>query len=466
MFKLFRPRCPVDVQEKTWTELAMKWLVDALGHKRLLEAVVVEPTAEFFPEPFTPTEGAIRALVARVCGWMQVNPAGFDLEITSDAASDAMLKMTGHSWDTAGVYESSGDRPMISISESRLGDRDAFVATLAHEVSREILLGGELMSGGEIDYEECTDLTPLVLGMGVFAANTVLEETNEQSLGWYSWRMRRHGNLPARIHGYAFALFAWLRNEDSPAWARWLRPDVRVAFDLGSKFLRKTGDSRIRPDNVDRPDPEISELRLIDELRTGSPGARLSAMWMVCSKEARGDGWSEDAVHAVVAQFRDSEAIIRGEAARIVGTMGPAAVDALDDLRLLADDSSDRVRASVAESLAHIPADQSEVVPEIIRLLIDPRRSVSVSAAYSLSAVGVIADDAGRPLVKRLFDAVVKCRHEDAELMADTMLVVLSDPEAEVERHASGNDDEICVRALELLEERRMQAAEAATASV
>ncbi len=49
------------------------------------------------------------------------------------------------------------------------------------------------------------------------------------------------------MFGYALALVAWVRGEQSPAWARHLRSGVRGEFWAGLRFLRKTGDAKLRP---------------------------------------------------------------------------------------------------------------------------------------------------------------------------------------------------------------------------
>jgi tetratricopeptide (TPR) repeat protein len=56
------------------------------------------------------------------------------------------------------------------------------------------------------------------------------------------------------MFGYALALFAWLRGEDRPEWARQLRPDVRGPFRKALAYLTKTGDSTLTRHGPLRPE--------------------------------------------------------------------------------------------------------------------------------------------------------------------------------------------------------------------
>jgi hypothetical protein len=49
-----RARCPAPPEEKTLVEDAFRMLEEELGHERLTNATVIEPTTTFFPEPYIP----------------------------------------------------------------------------------------------------------------------------------------------------------------------------------------------------------------------------------------------------------------------------------------------------------------------------------------------------------------------------------------------------------------------------
>src|SRR5688500_960637 len=133
MFGWFTPRQPLPTAEKVLAERRMKRLAGLLTFDRLLNAPVVLPTPEFFPDPFQGDEASAAALFRRVCGYMGVDPGAVRLEIRPDD------EMGG----AAGLYE-SGRPATVAVSASHLASPTYLVPVLAHELAHEILLGGGL----------------------------------------------------------------------------------------------------------------------------------------------------------------------------------------------------------------------------------------------------------------------------------------------------------------------------------
>ncbi len=74
MLGWFRPTCPVDPGAKWWVEARLCWLVDKFGLDVLTRRPPILPTAEFFPDQYDGSDGSIRALLDRVCGYMDADP--------------------------------------------------------------------------------------------------------------------------------------------------------------------------------------------------------------------------------------------------------------------------------------------------------------------------------------------------------------------------------------------------------
>jgi hypothetical protein len=144
---------------------------------------------------------------------------------------------------TAGLYSEG----TVSVEESNLDDPVRLIGTLAHELGHVHLLGGRRVSPDEEDHEPLTDLLTVFLGMGIFTANSVLSESYWQEGQVAGWSLSRTGYLTMDMYGYAFALFAWWRGEEQPAWAKHLRGDVHAAFKKGLRYLTKTGGSAFTP---------------------------------------------------------------------------------------------------------------------------------------------------------------------------------------------------------------------------
>jgi hypothetical protein len=269
MLGWFSPRCPVSTWEKAWTETRMRWLVDQFGLERLQRAEVILPEERYFPDPYRGLAADAQRMMERLCGYMGVPPHTVELKVTSDTQLPRAV----------GSYQR--DRPggpaLVRVAASQLANPQALVATLAHELAHEVLLGGGFLADTVPDHEQITDLLLVYLGVGVFAANTTLHEEyhSEGPLSW--WIIGRQGYLPARVYGYGFALFAFLRGAAHSPWSAYLRRDAASVFRSGLDYLHKTGDALCRPDTIGVKRDPLAPSEAVERLRTGTPGARLAA---------------------------------------------------------------------------------------------------------------------------------------------------------------------------------------------
>jgi hypothetical protein len=245
----FTPKCPVGAEEKGWIEESMLWLVGEFGAETPRGARVVLPTDEFFPEPFSGDEEGARVLVERVCGYMGVDPARVEVEFFDDG--EGGLRRAIPSYESAcegaaGHYRKRRGKFVVSLEASQAGDPALLVATAAHELAHARLLGEARTHAGREDHEPLADLLTVFLGMGVFTGNAVLGFRQWTDAFTQGWRTERRGYLTERMFGYALALFAHLRGEQRPAWAKHLEGDTRAYFKSAHKYLEKTGDTRLR----------------------------------------------------------------------------------------------------------------------------------------------------------------------------------------------------------------------------
>ncbi len=63
-----RPSCPANPEEKDLVEHGFEVLAAHLGESRLRDAIVIQPTPAFFPDPWNKSPQAAERLFARVCG--------------------------------------------------------------------------------------------------------------------------------------------------------------------------------------------------------------------------------------------------------------------------------------------------------------------------------------------------------------------------------------------------------------
>jgi hypothetical protein len=173
-----KPKCPVRVEEQLWIEESLDWFVDEFGEEVLRRPVVV-PEWSYFPAGYSGSEDDVRAVFASVCA------------------------------------------------------RVALVATIAHELGHERLLGESRIDASRRDGEPLTDLFSVFFGFGIFSANAAFEFRSSDR----SYQTSKLGYLTEAMYGYALARYAWLRGETSPAWAAHLDTNPRTYLKDGLRFL-------------------------------------------------------------------------------------------------------------------------------------------------------------------------------------------------------------------------------------
>src|SRR5260370_20665852 len=212
------PPCPVPTAEKVCIDCRLRWLAGTFSSQRLLEAKVIEPTPEFFPEPYEETGEAAETVFGRVCDYMGVPRERVRLEFLDDEKD----------WQLGDYTRSEQER--IRLHQRTFAQPMQLAATCAHELAHVLLLGDERLSEEAADHEPTTDLLMVFLGLGVIAANAAVQSVH----GGHAYRQ---GYMYEREFGYALALFAWLRGERKPAWASQLRVTARRALNERLAYL-------------------------------------------------------------------------------------------------------------------------------------------------------------------------------------------------------------------------------------
>lgn len=232
---------------REWIDGRFRWLQDQFGRDTLADVRVVLPTPEFFPDSYGGVPDDARVMLDRVAGYMRVDPRAVKLMLYSESDAPPLSGAgIGTISGSAGFY-SPGDpdgandedagRATIGIEEGQLADPLALVATLAHEIGHELLIGQGRVSADDPDHEPLTDLLTVFLGMGIFTANSTIRDRGWSSGVWAGWKTQRLGYLDQRAFGYALARFATDRGEAAPAWVKHVRPDVRAPLREALRFL-------------------------------------------------------------------------------------------------------------------------------------------------------------------------------------------------------------------------------------
>ena len=248
----FSTKLPITDEDRQWVDEGFRRLERLVGRRRMLEAKVVLPAAEDFPDPYDKTPTAAEKLLRRVCSYMKVNRQTIEFEVFPDETEE--LKGILPHWHgsegarAAGLYTHDGgdikgeggpDGMMVSIRSTQLHDPVSLVATIAHELGHVILLGGRFIDPKTPDHEPLTDLLTVFLGLGIFSANSAARFKQFQEDRRQGWSMNRLGYLPEEVYGYALAKFAFERREKKPDWTKHLTTNVRAYFRRSLSWLTK-----------------------------------------------------------------------------------------------------------------------------------------------------------------------------------------------------------------------------------
>jgi hypothetical protein len=225
------PYCPVTPEARAWLDYRWAWLRREFGLKRLREHPLILPNDTFFPDPYRGTPEDVEKLLARVAGFMGVDVHSLELHYYEEQEDQQT---------TAGYYrENDAGKFEVWLEVAQLRDLESMIATMAHELGHVLLLGHKRITSDDQDHEPLTDLITVYMGMGVFVANSVLQESSwdKNYRGTWGWQLGKQGYLPMHEFGYGFALYAVDREETSPSWLKALRLDVRTACKQSIKVL-------------------------------------------------------------------------------------------------------------------------------------------------------------------------------------------------------------------------------------
>ncbi len=243
---LFRPSCPCDPAAKAWVEQRLQWLSEEFDDSAFSGRRVVLPTPRFFPDRYDGSEDTVRALLDRVCDYMDVVPDLVDLEIVAKTrlglVNDAGQEIPG----AAGTYQEGDQKFLVRLDRSGLHDPMGLVGTIAHELAHVRLLGESRISRKAFDNELVTDLTVVHFGLGIFLANTPRTWASQYTT-WPDSKLRKPEYMTPPMFGWALAHLAWFRGEQKPQWARHLSMGARANLRQGIQYLWKAADSAYKP---------------------------------------------------------------------------------------------------------------------------------------------------------------------------------------------------------------------------
>ncbi|WP_298424818.1 hypothetical protein [uncultured Kordia sp.] len=238
MFWKKKKKLPITAEDKIWVDKTLNWLRKELNENHFMEIRTITPTKGFYNRDFDRSEQDAEFILKRTMELMQIRNADIKLEFFSDSPvemADGTTLTTpadiNGSWNSAsGTYEKSEKGTVISIEREQLKDTISLIATIAHELSHEILLGENRIIEND---EYVTDLTAISYGFGIFLGNSRFRFS---SVGTFGWESSGQGYLPEQVIAYAMAKLSKLRNEET-TYSQYLDESVQKYFKQSEAYL-------------------------------------------------------------------------------------------------------------------------------------------------------------------------------------------------------------------------------------
>jgi hypothetical protein len=205
---------PLEEEEQALLLDSLGELVAARGPAALL-AGPIAPTPAFFPDRFTPTASGARVVAERLLGYAGLGSHRGVVEVGRPDRFDPDAEGPGPEGAAAWFAGVEGFNCFFGVNERHLGDADALVASLAHEVAHAYRRVHGLEETGTLTEERATDVTTVFLGFGVLTANAserlfttgVFHGTTSITRSW----QQRLGYLPPQALTFLLAAQAVAR---------------------------------------------------------------------------------------------------------------------------------------------------------------------------------------------------------------------------------------------------------------
>lgn len=219
----------LDAHVADWLDDAVAWWLRELGP---LGKTLVLPTPEHFPAR------GVEALFDAVVEYADLADWSFELvDETGLVMADPMENMPRPAMpiamlatdDDAAIPE--GEAYPVAYTDELARDPVALVGSFARSVAHyHLYAAADELPGGEEHRAAFADVGAVMLGFGVFAANTALRFRQIDTGGLHSWSTSTAGVLGEDALGYALALYVSLRDSERKHVLEHLAPNPRAAF--------------------------------------------------------------------------------------------------------------------------------------------------------------------------------------------------------------------------------------------
>ena len=242
MFWNKKIKSPVSQADEEWLNSDLTWLREAFSEEHFHQIRTITPTTDFYNRTFDRTEEDAYFILERTKELMSIQNDNIELTFFSNSPTEmedgSMLSTPSDnamgSWDgAAGTYERADGKVIIAIEVNQLNDTISLIATIAHELAHEILLGEGLLEEND---EFLTDLTAIFYGFGLFLGNSSFRVMQRNTAFGSEWGFSSQGYLPEQVIAYVMAWLSFERNEEL-YYAQYLNKSLKKYVEQAYRYL-------------------------------------------------------------------------------------------------------------------------------------------------------------------------------------------------------------------------------------
>jgi HEAT repeat protein len=233
-----------------------------------------------------------------------------------------------------------------------------------------------------------------------------------------------------------------------------LRKDAENTLKASLSYLEKSGDTILSREPSAKPYESRPLEVWLEDLRHGTPGRRVAALWAIQSHSHLISGGEQ--VSLIAGNLSHHDPFVRSAAAQALDTLGESASQSIPALLTTLEDRNGSVRMTAAFALGKMTGHAEDIIPNLSSLLNDRNVHVANAAAWSLGQFGLQAEEAGPVIVRLLRRGILHCEESTLDDILDALLAVSNQPEEVIMETVLERDAETCRRALDLLKERQI----------
>lgn len=230
---------------RDWILDTLAWLLGGMGGALPLPRPLLLPTHAHFPVPtdLPPVQRAeaLFGCLQRGAGLAALRCAIAPQASAEMAPGDLPLVLVPVAPEPAAIFQrgfGAGCEHRIRYHPELLEDPMRLVAILAHGLAHALLIGVTgPPPGGEEAWDAATDLAAVLLGAGVFLANSALSIRREEALLYEGLSIRCQGWLGQGDFAFALAAFLHLFPQPGADVAGHLRTGPRLEFVRSQRLL-------------------------------------------------------------------------------------------------------------------------------------------------------------------------------------------------------------------------------------